>query len=600
MTIDGFRMRDAAATQGDASGLLQDLIVTDLDRIEVMRGAGSSLYGTDAVGGVVNIITGEGGGRTRGSLLAEGGSLDMFRGRGELAGSFRNDQLQYSLGLAHLNVLSGIDGEEPARTSSVQGRLDYGISPRTRIFGRILAADSFSKLVSSPEAVPGVAAGIVDAKAGVTFIPDTDNPDFTRAARIFSAAIRLSSHVSESLGFSASYQGLVTRRRIGDGPAGTGFQPSGSTLSYYDGDIHTADGRMDWRLGRYQLIDAGYEFEYERYGNHSVLPNPADNSSVDVSQRSHALYVQDQLHLLGDRLQLAGSYRAQFFALNQPALIPQFSAPYAGMRFAAPPTAQTGDGAIAYFFHRTGTKLRAHVGKGYRAPSLYERFGTYYSSFGYSAYGDPRLKPDRSISVDGGIDQSLGNGRARLSATYFYTRLEEVIAFDSAGLIQPVTDPFGRFGGYLNTNGGLARGVELSASVTPIRSLYLGAAYTYTNARERTPLVDGILRTYAIPAHQVSFSATERLGSRVVIAFNLLAASNYLDPLFDPVTFANHAFRFPGVRDAELAGSYRIPLSEYHALRFFAKGRNLFNQTYYEAGYRTPGATATGGMQFEF
>ena len=60
--IDGLRFRDAAATQGDASGLLEDLIVTDVSRLEVLRGSGSSLYGSNAVGGVVNVVTDEGGG----------------------------------------------------------------------------------------------------------------------------------------------------------------------------------------------------------------------------------------------------------------------------------------------------------------------------------------------------------------------------------------------------------------------------------------------------------------------------------------------------------------------------------------------------------
>ncbi len=79
--VDGLRLRDASATQADASGLIEDLLFTDASRVEVMNGAGSTLYGTNAVGGVINVITDEGGGRTRGSVLLEGGSLGTFRGR---------------------------------------------------------------------------------------------------------------------------------------------------------------------------------------------------------------------------------------------------------------------------------------------------------------------------------------------------------------------------------------------------------------------------------------------------------------------------------------------------------------------------------------
>jgi vitamin B12 transporter len=618
--IDGFRVRDASSTQGDASGLLQDLIVTDLDRVEVMRGSGSSIYGTNATGGVINLISGQGGEPARGWLLAEGGSLGMFRGRTGMAGSLGAGRLNYSAGLAHLNVWNGIDSDHADRTSSLQGSADYKLSRNTNIFGRVFVADSLSRVDSSPGSVGALPpAGIVDAVPlsttelhryesgtpisalnldGATFIPDANNPDGSRAARTFSGAIRLSSHPGDSLGLSASYQGLATRRRFADGPAGVGFQSSGAT--FYDGDLHTADGRVDWRAGKYQSIDAGYEFEYEKYGSHSQLPNPAGNYVVDVAQQSHGLFVQDQLHFFDDRFQIAGSYRVQFFSLSQPLLQPVPSAPYAGMSFAAPPAAQTGDGSAAYFFRRSATKIRTHMGRGYRAPSLYERFGTYYSAFGYSAYGDPRLAPERLVAVDGGIDQTLWHGRATLSGTYFYTRIQQAITFDSSGLITPATDPFGRFGGYRNTQGGLARGVELSANLAPTHRLNLVTAYTYTNARETTPLIGGVIQSYVIPAHQFSLLATDRLTSRLTVVFDLLASSSYLAPLFNPDTFDSGTYRFPGIAGVELGGSYRIPLGERRALRFFAKVSNLANQTYFENGYRTPGATGTGGIHVEF
>jgi len=64
--IDGFRFRDAAAPQGDASGFLEDLIVTDVSRVEVLRGSGSSLYGSNALCGAVKFFTDEGGGALEG------------------------------------------------------------------------------------------------------------------------------------------------------------------------------------------------------------------------------------------------------------------------------------------------------------------------------------------------------------------------------------------------------------------------------------------------------------------------------------------------------------------------------------------------------
>jgi vitamin B12 transporter len=620
--IDGQRLRDVAAPQGDATGLLSDLIVTNVDRLEVLRGSGSSLYGTNAIGGVVNILTDEGGGRTRGSLLTEGGSLGLLRGRAQVAGGLRNDRVAYSLGVAHLNVANGVDGSDAARNTSGQGRIRFQLTPTASLSARVYSADSFSQTNESPGAAGLLPpAGVIRAvplslselkryESGVpasqinfsraNFVPSANDPDFRREARFFSSMLTFAQRPNDVFGYSVNYQALATDRAFRDGPGGISFEPLGNTRTDYDGRLHTVNARADIRLGRSQLVNAGYEFESESYLNRSFQVRPADNSSVDVTQRSQSFFLQDQLRLLEGRLFLSAAFRTQFFSLNQPALEPLLFAPYQGIPFAAPPNAYTGDGSIAYSFLSAGTKLRAHVGNGYRAPSLYERFGTFFGSFGYSAYGDPRLRPDRSIAFDAGIDQALLNNRLRLSSTWFYTRLQEIIVFDFSGAISPATDPFGRFGGYRNTNGGLARGFEFSVAASPSRSLDLSGSYTYTNGDQRRPLVPGVIRSFAIPDHQFSIVATQRLGRRVFVNFDLIASSAYLAPLFDSSTFSSRAFEFDGLAKADLGASYRLPLSENRAVRFFGKVENLLDRDYYESGYRTPGATAIGGVQFEF
>lgn len=620
--IDGQRLRDAAAPQGDGSGLLGDLIVTNVDRLEVLRGSGSSLYGTNAIGGVVNILTDEGGGRTRGSLLTEGGSLGLFRGRAQVAGGLSEDRVAYSLGVAHLNVAHGVDGSDAARNTSGQGRIRFQLTPSASLSARIYAADSFSQTNDSPEAVgllppTGVVEAIPLSESeleryqsgvplsqlnlnGAIFLPSANDPDFRREARFFSSIVTFAHRPNDAFGYSVNYQALKTDRAFRDGPGGVSFEPLGNTRTDYDGRLHTINARTDVRLGRSQLVNAGYEFESESYLNRSFQVSPADNSSVDVTQRGHSFFVQDQLRLLDGRLFLSAAFRTQLFSLNKPLLEPLPFAPYQEGTFAAPPNAYTGDGSIAYSFRSSGTKLRAHIGNGYRAPSLYERFGTFYGSFGYSAYGDPRLRPGRSIAFDAGVDQALLNNRLRISTTWFYTRLQEVIVFDFSGAISPATDPFGRFGGYRNTNGGLARGFEFSAEASPSHSLDVSASYTYTNADQRLPLVPGIIRSFAIPDHQFTIVATQRFGQRVFLNFDLITSSSYLAPMFDPSTFSSRAFEFDGLAKADLGASYRLPLSENRAIRFFGKVENLFDREYYESGYRTPGATAVGGIQFEF
>lgn len=623
--IDGIRFRDAAAPQGDASGFLEDLVATDVGRLEVLRGSGSSLYGSNAVGGVVNIVTDEGGGPVHGSALGEGGGLGFFRTRANVAGGANHNRVVYSGGFSFFNVTRGIDDDDEARNTSGQGRILFRVAPTTTISGRIYATNSRVQLNNNPEAIGTLPpTGIIEAiplsqaeqlrfEAGVppsqlnigsaTFVAGANDPDAVREGNFFNGAVSFTQRPTETFGYTISYQGLATNRSSLNGPLGVGFQPfGGSTRSDFDARIHTVNARVDVQAGQYNFITGGYEFENENFKNPSFQVNPADNSDVDVTQRSHAIFAQDQLRLLDDRLQISGAFRAQFFRLERPVFTPAASAPYAGITFQSPPTAYTGDGSVAYTFRSSGTKLRGHVGNGYRAPSLFERFGTAFDSFfGYSVFGDPRLEPERSIAFDAGIEQTFHDNRVRLSATYFYTQLRKIIIFDFSGLIDFTTDPFGRFGGYLNTNGGIARGAEVELRATPTRTLNLTAAYTFTKAQQRTPQVPGTIRSLVIPDHQFSVVATQRIGRRVTLNFDFSASSNYLGAVFDPGSFTSRGFRFKGLAKADLGASYYLPLGDdKRQLRFFGYVDNLFDQEYFESGFRTPGRTGRAGASFIF
>jgi len=603
--VDGLRLRDASATQADASGLIEDLLFTDATRVEVMRGSGSSLYGTNAIGGIINVITDEGGGRTRGSVLLEGGSLDAFRGRAKVVGDWAGGRIQYSFGVAQIEVTSGLGGDQPFRDTNAQGRVTFHLSPTLQLVARIYAGNSFGKIYGDPDVVgSATGVGIVNAIANgpnATFLPAPDDPDSTRAARFLTGALILTGQPAAKLDYSISYQAEANSRRYGNGPAGAGpYQPDSSTRSLYDGRIQTVNAHLNYHLGQTNLFTAGYEFESENYANdNSQQFEPEAASGVNVTQISHTVFAQDQARFFNDQLQISGAVRAQFFSLNAPTFTPLASAPYQNTAFPSPPAAYTGDGSMAYFFRRSATKVRAHVGRGYRAPSLFERFGAGFDPvYGYSVYGDPRLTPEHSIGFDAGVDRTFLGGRLKASATYFYTSLENVINFDTSGLINPATDPWGRYVGYLNTRGGISRGVEASAAVAPTRSLNITAAYTYINAIERAPIVSDVLQTFVVPRNQFSFLAAERATSRLLLTADSRQSSNYLAPVYGSVL--TQVYRFDGIHKINLGASYSLPLSEFRAIRFFARAENLFNQTYFESGYPTPGRTAMGGMQFDF
>jgi len=262
-----------------------------------------------------------------------------------------------------------------------------------------------------------------------------------------------------------------------------------------------------------------------------------------------------------------------------------------------PKNSLTGDGAIAYFIRSSNTKLRAHVGNGFRAPSLFERFGQ--GTFGLAGlvrFGDPTLRAEQSISVDAGFDQRLANDRALFGATYFYTRLQRTVAFRSFTI-----DPLGlgRFSGYVNQPGGISRGVETYAEFVPWRLANLRASYTYTNS-DRFVNGAGIQPEYVIPKHLFSLDFSQRYRA-FQFNFDLNRTGAYLAPVFE----SNFPFRmaeltFPGYTKADLYGSYERNLSERVMMTLFAGADNLFDVTYYENGFRAPGLTARGGVNVRF
>jgi iron complex outermembrane receptor protein len=601
--IDGIRFRDASSITGDASAFLSDFTLTSVNKIEVLRGSGSSVYGTNAIGGTIDFQTPKPNNGLHGQIGGAFGGLGLGRFRGNISDG--NDKFGFNLGVSRTVYTRGIDGEDDARNTNFQSRIEYNPFERTNISARFFVADAFVRLNSNPDTfgtLPATNASIINARAGVNFVFDQNDPDDFQKSQFFNGQLVLTQIINDKLVFQGFYSGLKTSRKNDSGVLGVGFQSA--SVSIFDGTIQTANGHLSWTPNKFHEITAGYEFEHEKYGNDGFTPDGAGNFSTRAYQSSNTFYAQDLINLLNGNLQIAGGFRAQFFSLKDP----KFSltnAPYSNLTLENPPTAFTFDGAVSYFFEKTGTKLRAHVGNGYRVPSLYERFGTFFSSFGTPAFialGDPFLKPEKTISFDGGIEQNLFKDRARLSATYFYTKLLDTIGYGN--VVADIGTTPRPFGGYLNTKGGIARGAEFSGKVKASDTTDVFASYTFTNSDQRVPQVTGNpnIATLGIPNHQFTLVATQRI-KRAWVNFDFLATSSYLAPVFDTnnFTFQTYVYRFQGNRKADLTGGYTFPFrGEKLNLRVYGTLENLFDYEYFENGFRTAGRTARLGLSFGF
>lgn len=595
--LDGLRVRDASDINGSAVVIIPDLLPADLDRVEVLRGSGSSIYGTNAIGGVINLVPRTGTGGSHFEFGFDGGGLALFRERIRGAGGIGN-RAGYSFGLTRLDVRHGVDGNDEYGNTVGVGRFQFNMTPRVTISANFYGTIANGRVNDSPFALPaaftnGTNPGAVE---GLNFHSDLNNPDEGRRNRVLVGSVRLSQQLNDKLSYSIAYQHVGNQRRNYNGPLFdpkfAQFYPFGdfAFAGFNNGKTDTLDARANWRLGAHNLTTAGFEYEGESIFQSSIPSFSAVNNTTD-RQRTFALFGQDQVFLLADRLQVSVGVRGQYFSIGAA----DRPGPLAAIK---PERSLTGDGSIAYFIRSTNTKLRTHVGNGFRAPSLFERFGQgTFSSLGFRRFGDPTLRAEQSISFDLGFDQRIAQDRARFGATYFYTHLKRVIAFNNFFAVDPLG--LGRFSGFENRPGGFARGLETYLEAAPWRKGNLRASYTYTNS-DRFIAGRGLQPEYVIPKHLFGLSLTHRY-RLFLVSFDLNHTGAYIAPVFEnDFPFRTAELTFSGYTKADLFGSYEHRLSEQVVMTLFGGADNLFNAKYFENGFRAPGVVGRGGITFRF
>ena len=596
LLLDGLRVRDAGDINGSALSLMSDLVPVALDRVEILRGAGSSIYGTHAIGGVVNMIPEAGSSGLHLQAGFEGGGLATYRERLQASGGGK--LVGFEIGVNRLDVRDGIDGDDAYGNTGFAGRLQVNPTPSITLSGNLYGNIANGRVNDNPFPLPaafGTSQLFPRAVEGVTFQPDFNNPDQGRRNRLLVGSGRFSQVVTDAVSYSVAYQRVSSNRRNYNGPAVdprfASFVPFGDFefLNVNRGNIDTVDGRVNFRFSRSNLLTAGFEFERESLFQSSQPSFNTFNNTTD-RQRTFAVFGQDQLSFLDDRLRLSLGVRGQWYRIrsaDRPGVLQGQDAE----------SSITGDGAIAYFIRSSGTKLRAHAGNGFRAPALFERFGEgTFGSAGVVRFGDPTLKAEQSISADGGFDQRLANDKVSFGATYFYTRLQRVIAFTGFAV-----DPLGlgRFSGFVNRPGGLARGIETYVNTSPVKGMELRSSYTFTNS-DRALAGQGLQPEYVIPKHLFGLTLIQRYRS-LLFSFDLNRTGSYIAPVFENnFPFRMAELTFDGYTKGDVFVSYERRPAERVAVVLFGGVENVFNQRYFENGFLAPRAVGRGGVSVRF
>jgi outer membrane receptor protein involved in Fe transport len=303
LLLDGLRVRDAGDINGSALSLLADLVPVALDRVEVLRGAGSSIYGTHAIGGVVNMIPEVGRSGFHLDAGFDGGSLATYRERLQASGG--SDVFGFELGVNRVDVRNGIDGDDAYGNTAFAGRLQVNPSPSITIAANLYGNIANARVNDSPVALPAAFTTtqlFPDAVAGVNFQPDFNNPDQGRRHRVLVGSGRFSQIVNDVVSYSVAYQRVSSNRRNYNGPAAdprfVSFVPFGEFefLNVNSGDIDTVDARVNLRFSRSNLATAGVEFERESLFQSSTPSFTTFNNTTD-RQRTFAAFGQGCLEV---------------------------------------------------------------------------------------------------------------------------------------------------------------------------------------------------------------------------------------------------------------------------------------------------------------
>jgi vitamin B12 transporter len=437
-----------------------NLTTADVERIEIVRGPASVLYGSDAVSGVVQVFTRRGLGPARWEAGVRGGT---FGSRGVdfgVAGGTSGGAAG-TLSWSHFATDGIYAFNNRYRHDVASGSASVAPDTRTtvRVAGRYsddvyhYPTDPSGNVVHHHQYTTGREA-VASLDAGRFLTPGVE-------ARLL-------------LGLTEG-RGRVDQEP--DGPADTlgfyGFQ------SYDRLNRRSADARLNLYAARGTVLTAGAALETEAERSHTASQSQFGPSSgaLVVSRWNRAYYAQ-AVSDLGGRL-----------ALNAGARLEDNRAFGTFLTYRA---------GLAY--RRGGTKLRGALGTAFREPSFFENYATGY------VIGNPALKPERSTSWDAGLEQALLAGRLSLSATWFAQRFRDLIQYTS-------TTPVSGGPNYYNVAAANASGLELEARSRPARALEVTARYTYLRTRAADSGFDG-----------ASYALGKRLLRRPTTAASLDAA----------------------------------------------------------------------------
>ncbi|MFN4895484.1 MAG: TonB-dependent receptor plug domain-containing protein [Pseudomonadota bacterium] len=456
--LDGIELNNPATA--NRSFNMANLTLENIERIEVIRGPQSTIYGSDAMGGVINLISKKAKEGVHTDVSSEAGSYNSFTQLGNV--SYGSDMFDVSTGVTRQDIggVSAADArygnkeQDDYQNTSLSNRLRFMPSKGVEATNTLRYTRSHANLDNCG------GAGCDDPNRWIR-----NNELFTRgdvSAKLLDEKLTPAAYLS------------YTRHSLSD--LNSPDAVSRELLdSDYNGDIVTLGSRLTWAPKRAFSTVIGGETQGERasssYSSDGTY-GPFNDIFYGREARTNSAYLESRI-----------SYEKKAH-LDVGARHDNHSIFGGKTTFKAAP---------AIYLHET-TKLRGSVGTGFKAPSLVQL---------YSSYGNRDLQAETSTGWDVGIDQQIIKDSLSTSVTFFRTNFDELITFNSSTFVLE------------NINKATTQGFEVGATHEMLDDLSLRAAYTYTDT-ENTVTGEGLLRR---PRNKGSltavYSPTDRLRAQL-------------------------------------------------------------------------------------
>ena len=529
--FDGAEVNDPFQGEFDFSGLL----ASDIERIEILRGSQSALYGSDAIGGVINLIPKRGRGPL--AIGAEGELGSFNTASGSLSGAWGDERFDIYASTSY-RVTDGTNIARSGKEDDGSNERSWFLNTGVKLTPEIELRAFLRKVLTRAEGDP----------QDFSFLSPTqglaiDGDDVTRTDILYG-----------NVQFEAdAFDGLLETKLAWNFTDGARFNYSGGAPSFFsDGHrdklsavaalnlataeiTHRITGAIDWKKETYRNVAIGAPTPLN---DRRELENTGFVGSYDMAWGNLDAGLAYR-HDRNERFEDADTWRAQ----------------------------------VSY---RLGdTRLRATSGSGIKNPNNFELFGFDPASF----IGNPSLKPEKSVGWDVGIDHYVMERKVKLSATWFEATLEDEIWTD---FIPPffVATPKNR------TTDSSRQGIELSVDAR-LDAWTLNASYTWTNAEENG------LAEIRRPEHIASFNASYDFGN-ASLGLGLRYNGEQKDSEFIFATLQDTVSLDPYLL-VNLYGTYRLSDN----LEAFARVENLLDEQYEDVfSFRAPGVSAYAGIRF--